>query len=261
MRYGNKIDDNGNYIRFPGVTVVCAIQEENIKFWQQIHHCITTLGKQYFAPLPFDSYHMTTYDLFTVLRDGGADWQQTIKDKIEFYKALHDTLEQKKFTTPLSCEMVKIQICSVIQLEIALPQDQVQLVKEIAEQFGLQNRVPYSFHITLAYQYKSMGEEADLIKSELEKRLQQLIDAMPQGVRLSYPKLCYFNDMTQFNPWTVDHFPFEPELPEDIPVVEKTSLKSNQRGVGNNRYSNFTTSAAATKKEKEATNQSCCIIS
>ncbi len=60
-----KIDEEGHYTAFPGLTVVAGIADDDLSFRQEIYNCIAScdLARDCFSPLPVGSYHMTAINL------------------------------------------------------------------------------------------------------------------------------------------------------------------------------------------------------
>ncbi|CAM4430230.1 MAG: hypothetical protein LEGION0398_MBIBDBAK_01338 [Legionellaceae bacterium] len=88
-----KIDSNGIYTKFPGLTIIASIMEKDFLFFQKIYNCFTQdLIKKYYSPLPFDSYHITTVNLYTEKSDGGNNWGDFIKGNESFFQRLHNYL-------------------------------------------------------------------------------------------------------------------------------------------------------------------------
>lgn len=89
-----KIDESGRYTYFPGVTVVSGVREVDLSFWKEIYKCIADceLSRSYYSPLPFDSYHMTTTNLFTKQVHGGSNWARFLRDNQSFFQRLNEAL-------------------------------------------------------------------------------------------------------------------------------------------------------------------------
>lgn len=197
-----KIDSEGHYSKFPGVTVISSVRDEDLRFWLDIYNCLASddsaLG--YFSPLPCYSYHMTTTNLFTHQDDGGDDWDGFLDDERPRCQELHRLLTTHEFTPTLS--FGEIITSGVIQLVVTLPDEQVETIRAIAKKVGMDRAVPHFFHITLAYQYKPIPEAVETeISARLQERLRLILDSRSSGISLDPPTLCSFYDMTAFKPW------------------------------------------------------------
>ncbi|QBR83740.1 DUF1868 domain-containing protein [Legionella israelensis] len=241
MKHLKKIDSNGNYTKFPGVTIAASVQlsvmQENP--WLEIYNALkkSTIISKYYALLPYQSYHMTTCNLYT--EEDTPEWSEFITSNLEFFKALHESLKQNEFNPEVTIKM--ISTAGVLQLQLSLPQNQESIVQSIAKTFKLEDRMPYDFHITLAYEYRMMDNQTlyQSIKDELNEIIQPYLN---KRIILNAPTLYYFENMTQFTPWDAKTNPFE---------VKKTSNASF--------LSLFT--KPKTKKPVDELNSNECIIS
>lgn len=204
--YRTKINNQGQYTIYPGITTIATIQKQDGKFWQEIHDMVNIpLISEYFSPLPYESYHMTTINLYTERDDGGGDWIQFVSQKLAFFKALHADLAKNSFQPTIKLQSIKI--ADVLQLCMEINENQKTRIETTAKTFELQAKIPKVFHITLAYQYKltTLNHE-EQIKHYLKEHLEQFF--AERTTQLNSPSLTYFNDMTAFTPWDALSNPF-----------------------------------------------------
>lgn len=204
----DKIDATGSYIEFPGVTIIAPTlktSQEN-DFLHRIHQSLTssTLLTQYYTPLPDESYHMTTCNLYTK-NEHNLDWFKFITDKLEFFQNIFMQLKTHEFTPEASIEAV--QFGRALQLRLSLPENQKKMIQEFAQTFGIEDRIPSFFHITLAYGYKDISDEK--VHQEITAALEEIIAPyINQKIKLDVPTLCYFESMKAFIPWDGRTYPF-----------------------------------------------------
>ena len=204
-----KIDHNGNYTQFRGFTVVAGIRNpiDDINApWQAIFNGIKSskLLSSYYAPLPFQSYHMTTCDLFTE-QDCYPNWLEFITKNFAFLQRLRARLKEKEFIPEIAITLVSVS--NVLQLILTLPDNQNSLITSVANEFGVKGAVPLDFHITLAYGYRELEKETSY--QDIEVALEAIINPYKNKIMtLSAPTLCYFHDMKQFIPWDGESNPF-----------------------------------------------------
>ena len=212
----NKIDEHGNYCPFPGITVIAGILDKDVSLWRRVNDVLggSELIRHYFSALPYESYHMTTTDLFTEQYDGGNDWEAFVHENTPLFQALHAKLEEKKITPQIKIQ--NIFFGSVIQLVLSLPEEQRHQINEIAKEFGLENKVPRAFHMTLAYQYQPFpANKADAdttqlqIQQHIRKQLDNLFKIHNYTIELKSPELSTFHDMTSFQAWDGEKYPFD----------------------------------------------------
>lgn len=202
-----RIDRDGNYTAFPGVTVIAGIGDKHISFWQSVYHFLSQseLICKYYKPLPYESYHMTTCNLYTKEQHPN-DWPAIITRKRSFLQKIHAVLSEMLLTPKVSIDYISIP--EVLQLYVSLPAEQEELIKAIAREFELEEYVPTSFHITLAYEYNPIVDQEayDAIKNECANLLH--ICQKEGNIILDGPKLSFFNSMVKFIPWDGRANPF-----------------------------------------------------
>lgn len=203
-----KIDSTGNYIEFPGVTIIAPIiktaQENN--FLHKIHQSLTssTLLTQYYTPLPYESYHMTTCNLYTK-NEHNLDWFKFITDKLEFFQNLFTQLKTHELIPEASIEAV--QVGRALQLRLSLPENQKTMIRQFAQTLGIEDGLPSFFHITLAYCYKNISDKK--LHQEIVATVEEIIAPyINQNIKLNAPTLCHFESMLAFIPWDGVTYPF-----------------------------------------------------
>jgi hypothetical protein len=203
-----KIDEQGNYLEFPGVTVIANVGNTNQHLWENIHNCLLSSPTlcAYFAPLPLKSYHMTTCNLYTK-KEYPWDWLPFMSAQLPDFQKINEQLALMQFNP--SVFIKQINFFPALQLMLTLPPDQEKIIQHVADKFGLQNKVPSVFHITLAYGYRGIDTEENFkaIQSEVHK-LMVLCQQYDKKIVLSPPQLTFFNNMGQFIPWDGSSNPF-----------------------------------------------------
>lgn len=204
MHPEKKVDAHGNYLEFPGVTVIAEAGNANQEFWQQIHRFLnqTEAIRLYYAPLPCESYHMTTNHLYTKY-ELSENWPIFLTQNHDFFQRLHAKIGAMPFTpTPI---IERINATHALQLNLRLPPSQYMLIKTIANEFGIDHKIPAQFHITLAYAYRRMCN-VHIINDEIT---QLALLCLNKNLTLCPPKMCIFHDMLQFISWDGKTNPFE----------------------------------------------------
>jgi hypothetical protein len=191
MLIHKKIDAQGNYLQFPGITVIADMSDKNEAFWLQVHEFLnkTKTLCSYYAPLPYSSYHYPN------------NWPVLLSD--ERFQHLHARLQANHFTP--TATVVGIKVSYALQLNLTLPQSQHDLINTIADEFDIQNKIPKTFHVTLAYAYKELSD-SQIMAPEIEQ-LASL--CLGKELSLQPPRLCFFHDMQQFFSWDGKNNPFK----------------------------------------------------
>lgn len=105
-----KVDENGNYIEFRGLTMVSNIAEADRKVWSDLYEFLVkseVTNKCSYSPLPCDSYHMTT----TMLEDEPntrliCTWEEHINNRLPFLQELSSALHFKNICPIFTCNEI-----------------------------------------------------------------------------------------------------------------------------------------------------------
>ena len=208
-----KINSEGQYLTFPGVTVVASIDKIDQSLWRLVYETLIKIEglNDYFSPMPYECYHMTTNNLFTKDEIGPEKWHSFLTSNSSYFQSLHRHLAENSFIPNISIQSVITD--GAIQILVTLPQEQQDIIEEIASIHQSESGIPSFFHITLAYQYKDI--QAELLEQfnlVLNQELLSIFKAHKQTLSLAPPKLCFFNDMTKFTPWTGEEYPFPDKI-------------------------------------------------
>lgn len=205
-----KIDKFGNYIPFPGVTIIAPVLSGDALFWQNLHSRLMacTHLSSYFTLLPSTSYHMTTNNLFTQFSVGDDNWPEFIDRCLPKLQEIHARLREFAFSSV--AKVLSYSNNWAIQLVLELSPDQIKTIKDIAKEFDIAWGIPENFHMTLAYQYKHMNPRmGEIIDLEISAALDDILRMHTHPIiRLQAPKLHIFHDMTAFTPWDASSNPF-----------------------------------------------------
>ena len=207
--FANKIDAAGNYLRHPGITAVASVGQNNADLWRSIYEGLrnSPIITEYYSLLPLDSYHMTTTDIDTESQRRGY-WTGFITQYLPFFRDLGAAIQARAFQPKITLRNPLVS--GVIMLILDLDNEQKQQVRSVAETFGLDHKIPWEFHITLAYGFKPIPAEAQPLIHQEVQRIFNAAKAYQRPIVLEEPKLCYFWDMTRFIPWTAETNPFLP---------------------------------------------------
>ncbi len=205
-RYFEKIDSEGNYTKFPGVTVVAAIRTQDFDLWKEIYNEVSkcTVTKEHYSLLPWESYHMTTNNLHCHRDYSVSEWHTFIEKNLPVFQKIHALTIEKTFNPEITID--KLYTCDrVIYLELKLLEDHHSIVKSVAQSVNTEDKIPPEFHITLGYAYKPVDDATlEVICQELKTNL----TCFGKTYTLDPPKICHFDDMTAFIPYDFQKSPF-----------------------------------------------------
>eukprot|EP01038_Epipyxis_sp_PR26KG_P008603 gene8603-11627_t len=231
-----KVDENGFYCPFRGVTVVCAwmttVDHMNVDnstadyedesgnqlkpmasmhIQRKIFNYLSnhSLLAQYYAPLPFESYHMTTMDLITIRDTSVEGWVGYIDQNLSTFQHIFQVISNPANVLFPVVSVASFVVSTVILLILKVDDSQI-IIEQVAEELNLKNKIPKEFHFTLAYQFKPIpADHLTQIKLDFAEFISQLYsNGDLSNIQLHQPKLCSFEDMTLFTPWTAETNPF-----------------------------------------------------
>ncbi|MDF1678536.1 MAG: DUF1868 domain-containing protein [Legionellaceae bacterium] len=205
MRY-HKIDSNGQYLPFPGYTIISKINLTEPNPWSGLFEYLSNepLLKNKYAILPLESWHMTAINLFTQaeVEQNGENWEAFVTRNEAFFAEVSRILEENPITPQIQYN--DLILGSVIQLKCLIDENAFKQIQTLAKQYRCEHLVPNASHITLAYQYQHVHKyEFDAIAQTLKQAFQSHLGE--QTISLTPEKLCYFSDMTDFRPWQSLH--------------------------------------------------------
>ena len=192
-----------------------AVSECDLDLWKLCHDCITQSEDvvKHFAALPCDSYHMTTTMLENEKMIKNELWQSYVSNRLSYYQEIHQALESLDLRPVFRVNKVDVE--GVIFVMGSIDDDSRDKIMNFAEQFSLSNFLPFDWHITLAYNFKPFSSQqqfntiSELVKQILEQHL------IGKEFTLDVAKLCWYNDMTAFMPWTPTSYPFQDSAVQD----------------------------------------------
>jgi hypothetical protein len=205
-----KIDSSGNYLSFPGFTVVADVYAQNNELFQKIHEQLRNcpLIVDYYALLPAESYHITTFGIKCQKKMDSKNFNSWINGNLEMFQTVNSEIEQgtEAFSYRIS-GVRKNQLTFLVSVNTSAAQNQ----RRAASKTPYEKDIPRSFHISLGYQYKDFPDDTILprIVQHLENILSDLLpfhETTP--LQANKPELCYFHDMTRFIPWNGESNPF-----------------------------------------------------
>ncbi|CAF2516571.1 unnamed protein product [Rotaria sp. Silwood2] len=194
--YRRKIDIHGNYVHFPGYTIVShAIHPLSKQLIDLVNYLTSSELTKYYSFLPITSYHVTINPLENV-----HDEHKSLLEQEQ-----HKLKEQN---TSMICTAEKFVCTKCILIEVLFKDDYNQnfetIIKNVRSNDLQEAKILYNYkqpwHLTLAYQYK------DIENNEIKTKLEQIIKNIPQTLKppfhilLDHVRICHYNDMTKFTP-------------------------------------------------------------
>lgn len=204
----SKVDSSGRYMRFPGVTVIAPVGEENSNSWKKLYDGLkqSSLIQKYYALLPMSSYHMTTLNLFTEQETKSANWVEFVDSKRDFFQMIDAKLKSQEFHPQV--QILRPEAAGTIHLIVRMDGQHKSKVLAFGREASLPHKVPNPFHITLGYLFTKITQDQKReVEFEVQKLVSQAFGPEPALV-LDSPRLCFFNDMVAFIPWDGKSNPF-----------------------------------------------------
>ena len=198
-----KLDSNGNYLPFPGYTVICKLGVgEESDVWHNLHTNLNHNKRitDYYSILPFSTWHVTAINLFTqrAVESNQLEWDTYVASKKDFLNELTQVLGQSPLTPVIS--YLDLHTEGALQLNVVLDPQSVRRIEALASRYGYERNIPHRFHVTLGYQYKELPHShLEELKAELTSLIQTCFNT--RTIELQPAQLCYFDDMTAYIPW------------------------------------------------------------
>jgi hypothetical protein len=201
-----KLDDQGNYLPFPGYTVICKLNlEEEFDGWFNIYNTLIHDKNitDFYSILPLSSWHVTAINLFTqeAVEHRHVEWGGYVASKQKFFDQLSQVLQQRQITPTLT--YADLYTNGALQVDVALDKQSIDWIHALAKYYKYERNVPSHFHVTLGYQYNNAlnSTQAKALKSELAPRIQTYLSEISHRLlQLQPAQLCYFEDMLAFTP-------------------------------------------------------------
>ena len=206
----SKIDSDGKYLPFPGVTVVALTGDRNRDQFEKLFEALKshTLIHQYVSLVPVHSYHMTTQNLFVEADAGTLTFQGFIERNLPLISQLKNKIDSNRFKPAV--QIVQSRAGGALTLMLKLDPAQDAKLKEISKEFDLTSKLPPFHHITLGYFFKKTPESTKkLITSLVDELVATQFPVGKNELILDEPELNHFLDMTAYYPWDGKHYPFD----------------------------------------------------
>ncbi|AQM73174.1 2H-phosphodiest domain-containing protein [Noumeavirus] len=181
---------NGVYQPFYGVTVISKVLNRNICSVEE-HLWKSSLSSK-FSPLPYESYHMTVFDL-VVPENAQSDelFESFLRCNTNILKEISRECQK---IPPFEALLKNIYWTrGTIGIEVE-PLFDAQIRERISKKAGIKNK-NYVFHVTLAYRFVD-GAPSD---EEIQSLAKIIRKVFPEGkMQLEAPDVYKFNSMREF---------------------------------------------------------------
>lgn len=220
-----KLDKNGNFSHFPGISIVSNGYSQQPLFCKAIYHALfeSTRINEYYSLLPVESYHLTEVNLCNEAALG-EEWKNVILDNIDKFREINDVL--RKYPIQPVIDKIEVDSGETIMLMISLPEPQITQIKAMASKLAIEDGLPEAFHITLAYARplkKPSKKVSEQLELDISERINKVLTTTMLPVQFGPATLCYFNDMTALHPWCVDDYPFQEPIQPHTTLIRSSS--------------------------------------
>ncbi|CAF0803323.1 unnamed protein product [Didymodactylos carnosus] len=186
--FNRKIDINGNYVPFHGYTIMSHVEHPLPEQLVKLHeYLVRSKFSDYFSFLPKFSYHVTLNPLINV---------EMKRDEAILKEA---QMNIDKLETGTKCMVKQLTRKDKLQLEIELIEPFLNtILKPLQAQWTKLDTILMKYeekwHLTLAYQYRNITDEAQVILDEIIKNWTQF----PFEISLDPITICEHQDMTDY---------------------------------------------------------------
>ena len=204
-----KLDSDGNYTPFEGLTIVMQIYEQDLKFGERLFKDLeSTVPKKAHSLLPYQSYHVTLCGL--VCRnhfESCQDYNNFIDEHYENLKKLQQELDQicgnSQMTYRVDTETMKKSSLSKLTGHLLVRNnDSAELLNKCFEKCKEILKIDLRMseaHLSLAYP----PPKGKKMNAEQRKTVQQVMDKHFDSscvLVFERPRICFFKDMCEFIP-------------------------------------------------------------
>lgn len=206
-----KVDAEGNYLPFPGITVVSDIADEDLPFFESLQQRLMQVKNfsNYYSLLPLSSYHLTSLNLETKFPNLDKDWDEFISRKLFWFRHLNQHIVDANLSARVS--LASIRGLTGLSIEVKVDQAFRNKTTKLAQEFDLEKKVPVFFHIGLGYLKNEISKvDHGLMLQEINKVFNNLLEEkgyLQKILTLKQANLSYFPDMTAFIPWNAQNNP------------------------------------------------------
>ncbi|KAL7931556.1 RNA ligase/cyclic nucleotide phosphodiesterase [Trichoderma chlorosporum] len=209
---GEKFDDKGNVLPFPGNTILCHLPQDS-ELYKTLLPIYETLEKskftKFYTLLPPPSWHMTVFEGVCDQRRERATWPQELALDAPL-QSCHDLFRDKLSTfdlgiqPPLRLSVTRLLMSKAgIRLDLAaVDAAEEKRLRGLRDRLSvlLQIRAPghetYVFHLALAYRIIPVSKEDGRALTAL---LHKGYETIPHEFELGAPEFCHFDDMFAFH--------------------------------------------------------------
>jgi hypothetical protein len=193
-----KVDSDGNFDFFEGVTIVMPLKTNLSPMYEELKKIVPVSSR---ALLPKESYHVTLISVACRSHFSSCEeYNQFIRNSIPQFKKVKQCLKQQKIRFVMKNPSINNKMHFAIHLE---PADDLskkyleETAKSCIDILGQEYRQS-NCHLSLAYKYPGSDE---LSKNQLNQ-ISQVIEKHTKGVILEFgrPELCRFSNMCKFIP-------------------------------------------------------------
>ena len=127
-----KLDPQGNYLPFPGYTVICKLNlDEGFNTWCNIYNTLVYNKNvtDFYSILPLSSWHVTAINLFTkeAVEDRHVAWDVYVASKQKFFNKLSQVLKQSQISPTLV--YVDLYTRGALQIDVVLDSHSVDRIQ------------------------------------------------------------------------------------------------------------------------------------
>lgn len=222
-----KVSEDGRFLHFPGVTIVCAVRgaDDSAGPWAALRSSVALHAGASYVPLPESSYHVTVLDVMTASKALGSaspdelEWEAYLEQRKPRLRAAAGLLEAAAFSPTLRflrVEVLETVVIAEFEIDPAEVDTARAFERRIVDTLGVAKGRTHPFHMTLGYRRPSApplpGEEA---RGALEAAI--LVALGGRSLQLGPAYVCRFQDLAAWPKWNPSAQGWEPSALTDVP--------------------------------------------
>ena len=220
-RNEHKIDSTGGYKQFCGFSIISTCAElDELQYLERFIRK-SEIMRKIISPLPYTSYHMTTYGIYTNSKKTikfVQDWLDKDRTRTvdhakcipadDVYPILNsaqtvwDNTESGQFTVSSEClQLGRTGINFVVKMDDANLEKKFDHARsQCDEEIFHKTTKHVPLHIGLGYVYAEIDTLSSKEKSQFKKEMIELEQILPKKVKLNPPKVSSFSTMKEYVP-------------------------------------------------------------
>lgn len=205
-----KFDKKGNYTRYPGLTFISMLSENDKASLSEFYIWVTTTRTtfcKYYSMLPPSSYHATIKNHKVASPRPLELWFEDFINNFAINQQMKEVCTQfpsssipAKATSPYVRKTFGVDLVFADEM---MPE--IEKLRSNLVNLGSKPEPGFKYHMTLAYRFKTPASESETEALTQDAqvvlcKLREVLSKTDFGLKFEKPKFCYFDHMGFYDP-------------------------------------------------------------